>query len=85
MVLVLVHRRRLSPEKPSVWPLGDQLQESYLFERRADMNSVILRNEARPFKNFAVPLSYETVGNFPARRRPPILADVVKVISQFIP
>src|SRR5215471_18232865 len=29
--------------------------ELYLFERRADMNSGILRNEARQFKNFAVP------------------------------
>jgi len=59
--------------------------ELYLFERRADMNSGILRNEARQFKNFAVRLSYETVGNFAALHGLPILADVVKAISQFMP
>ena len=58
-----------------------QLHESYLFERRAVMNSAILRNEARQLKNFAVLLSYETVGIFAVRRGPPILADVVKAIS----
>ena len=50
--------RRLSLEKPSVWPLVAQLHESYLFERRVVMNSAILRNEARQLKNFAVLLSY---------------------------
>src|SRR5262245_30598150 len=59
--------------------------ELYLFERRADMNSGILRNEARQLKNFAVRLSYETVGNFAALHGLPILADVVKAISQFMP
>ncbi len=49
------------------------------------MNFAILRSEAGPLKNFAVLLSYETVGNFAARRGPPILADVVKVIAQFTP
>ncbi len=34
----------------------------------------ILRSEASPLKNLAVLLSYETVGNFAARHRPPILA-----------
>jgi len=57
--------------------------ESYLFERRADTNSGILRNEARPLKNFAVLLSYETVGNFVALHGLPILAYIVKAISQF--
>src|SRR6266404_7369464 len=57
--------------------------KSYLFERRAVMNFAILRSEAGPLKNFAVLLSYETVGNFAGHRGPPILADVVKVIAQF--
>ena len=61
--------------------VGAQLHESYLFERRAAMNSGILRNEAGPLKNFAVLLSYETVGIFAVRRGPPMLADVVKAIS----
>ena len=47
------------------------------------MTSGILRSEARPLKYFAVLLSYETVGNFVARRASPILADVVKGITQF--
>ena len=45
------------------------------------MNFAILRNEASQLKNFAVLLSYETVGNFAARHGLPILADVVKAIS----
>ena len=57
--------------------------KSYLFERRAVMSFGILRSEAGPLKNFAVLLSYETVGNFAARHGPPILTDVVKVIAQF--
>ena len=72
---------RFSLEKPSVWPLVAQLHESYLFERRADRNSGILRNEARPLKNFTVLLSDETVGNFSALHGLPILADVVKAVS----
>ena len=45
------------------------------------MNFGILRNEARPLKNFAVLLSDETVGNFSALHGLPVLVDVVKVIS----
>src|SRR6266542_35180 len=55
--------------------------KSYLFERRAGINSLILRSEAGPLKNFPVLLSDETVGNFSALHGLPILADVVKVIS----
>jgi hypothetical protein len=50
--------------------------KSYLFERRAVMNFAMLRSEARPLKNFAGLLSYETVGNFAALHGLPILADV---------
>ena len=48
------------------------------------MNSATLRGEAGPLKNFAVLLSHETVRNFAARRGPPILADVVKALLQFM-
>ena len=58
--------------------------KSYLFERRVLMNSATLRSEAGPLKNFAVLLAHEPVRNFAARHGPPILADVVKAISQFM-
>src|SRR5690242_11588638 len=76
------------PKKQKAGPLpygrrSTNSLRSYLFERRAVMNFAILRSAAGPLKNFAVLLSYETVGNFAAHRGPPILADVVKVIAQF--
>jgi hypothetical protein len=40
------------------------------------MNFAILRSEACPLKNFAVLLSYETVGNFAGRRGPPMAGRV---------
>ena len=55
--------------------------KSYLFERRADINSLILWSEAGPLKNFPVLLSDETVGNFSVLHGLPLLVDVVKAIS----
>ena len=75
--------RRLK-KVPLRMTLSPNSLKSYLFECRAVMNSATLRSEAGPLKNFAVFLSHETVRNFAARRGPPILADVVKAILQFM-